>query len=166
MGTSFAEPSGYAPQEPWQYPDPDEPIENSSGWEMASHGSVSVNNYDGDDEGEGGHQQSIPYASPVSYPTPVYPVVTEEQLLAARGGEATDEGVLQASMESYFALADLSLDTSDSEYFPPGKPFTPVEVRRSARHHGWTSGRYTRSEERRVGKECLRLCRSRWSPYH
>ena len=21
-------------------------------------------------------------------------------------------------------------------------------------------------EERRVGKECLRLCRSRWSPYH
>ena len=25
---------------------------------------------------------------------------------------------------------------------------------------------YERSEERRVGKECLRLCRSRWSPYH
>ncbi len=23
-----------------------------------------------------------------------------------------------------------------------------------------------RSEERRVGKECLSLCRSRWSPYH
>ena len=30
--------------------------------------------------------------------------------------------------------------------------------------HGATH--YTRSEERRVGKECLRLCRSRWSPYH
>ena len=26
--------------------------------------------------------------------------------------------------------------------------------------------RMARSEERRVGKECLRLCRSRWSPYH
>jgi hypothetical protein len=25
---------------------------------------------------------------------------------------------------------------------------------------------YHRSEERRVGKECRRLCRSRWSPYH
>ena len=25
---------------------------------------------------------------------------------------------------------------------------------------------YERSEERRVGKECLPLCRSRWSPYH
>jgi ketol-acid reductoisomerase len=25
---------------------------------------------------------------------------------------------------------------------------------------------FQRSEERRVGKECRRLCRSRWSPYH
>ena len=24
----------------------------------------------------------------------------------------------------------------------------------------------SRSEERRVGKECLAVCRSRWSPYH
>src|SRR3546814_20453595 len=24
----------------------------------------------------------------------------------------------------------------------------------------------SRSEERRVGKECVRTCRSRWSPYH
>src|SRR3546814_12874956 len=24
----------------------------------------------------------------------------------------------------------------------------------------------TRSEERRVGKECVSTCRSRWSPYH
>jgi glutamate synthase (NADPH/NADH) large chain len=28
------------------------------------------------------------------------------------------------------------------------------------------TGTATRSEERRVGKECRRLCRSRWSPYH
>src|SRR3546814_13870922 len=27
-------------------------------------------------------------------------------------------------------------------------------------------GEYTRSEERRVGKECVSPCRSRWSPYH
>src|SRR3546814_8513507 len=25
---------------------------------------------------------------------------------------------------------------------------------------------YYRSEERRVGKECVSTCRSRWSPYH
>jgi NitT/TauT family transport system ATP-binding protein len=35
----------------------------------------------------------------------------------------------------------------------------PVEMR------GLETARY-RSEERRVGKECRRLCRSRWSPYH
>src|SRR3546814_14724868 len=27
-------------------------------------------------------------------------------------------------------------------------------------------GRAWRSEERRVGKECVSTCRSRWSPYH
>src|SRR3546814_15101343 len=29
-----------------------------------------------------------------------------------------------------------------------------------------THGRQRRSEERRVGKECVSTCRSRWSPYH
>src|SRR3546814_15586094 len=28
------------------------------------------------------------------------------------------------------------------------------------------TGRRWRSEERRVGKECVSKCRSRWSPYH
>ena len=32
--------------------------------------------------------------------------------------------------------------------------------------NGFSAGIVGRSEERRVGKECLRLCRSRWSPYH
>src|SRR3546814_18785101 len=27
------------------------------------------------------------------------------------------------------------------------------------------NGEYSRSEERRVGKECVSTCRSRWSPY-
>ena len=30
----------------------------------------------------------------------------------------------------------------------------------------WTSYTEYRSEERRVGKECASMCRSRWSPYH
>ena len=30
--------------------------------------------------------------------------------------------------------------------------------------HGKTT--LVRSEERRVGKECVSTCRSRWSPYH
>src|SRR3546814_4806043 len=28
------------------------------------------------------------------------------------------------------------------------------------------AGGFRRSEERRVGKECVSTCRSRWSPYH
>src|SRR3546814_13029305 len=28
------------------------------------------------------------------------------------------------------------------------------------------AGQILRSEERRVGKECVSTCRSRWSPYH
>ena len=34
------------------------------------------------------------------------------------------------------------------------------------RHQATEADHLARSEERRVGKECLRLCRSRWSPYH
>src|SRR3546814_15439510 len=30
----------------------------------------------------------------------------------------------------------------------------------------WLAARRARSEERRVGKEGVRTCRSRWSPYH
>src|SRR3546814_13735551 len=32
--------------------------------------------------------------------------------------------------------------------------------------HFLTKDRYARSEARRVGKECVSTCRSRWSPYH
>ena len=40
-----------------------------------------------------------------------------------------------------------------------GRSLDPADVK-------WITSPYDRSEERRVGKECLRLCRSRWSPYH
>src|SRR3546814_11598678 len=47
-------------------------------------------------------------------------------------------------------------------------PLLEVEVERQGvahlmRHLG---GVVERSEERRVGKECVSTCRSRWSPYH
>ena len=32
--------------------------------------------------------------------------------------------------------------------------------------HLFALGHLARSEERRVGKECQSVCRSRWSPYH
>src|SRR3546814_14248402 len=36
----------------------------------------------------------------------------------------------------------------------------------STLHTNSAIGAITRSEERRVGKECVSTCRSRWSPYH
>src|SRR3546814_20428842 len=33
-------------------------------------------------------------------------------------------------------------------------------------HWGKDGQAFRRSEERRVGKECVSTCRSRWSPYH
>src|SRR3546814_7266828 len=38
------------------------------------------------------------------------------------------------------------------------------EVAQLDQRHG--DGLVNRSEERRVGKECVSTCRSRWSPYH
>src|SRR3546814_9293823 len=61
----------------------------------------------------------------------------------------------------------------------PEKPERPALVRRhrhlceGRRAEPWRCGRprqrpaaRQRSEERRVGKECVSTCRSRWSPYH
>ena len=36
----------------------------------------------------------------------------------------------------------------------------------SAMYPGVLAEQYDEDRKRRVGKECLRLCRSRWSPYH
>src|SRR3546814_2167883 len=44
-----------------------------------------------------------------------------------------------------------------------------VEVAAVDTRHAGDHRRFTmagRSEERRVGKECVSTCRSRWSPYH
>ena len=75
----------------------------------------------------------------------IVPQLDPEGLLAATfcdlDGYATPEAVVQW----YARGADVR----------QGCPATGIEVR---------GGR--RSEERRVGKECPQLCRSRWSPYH
>src|SRR3546814_18855486 len=58
----------------------------------------------------------------------------------------------------------------DFNMYDPAEPGEDVfEAFRSIHERGlpeifWT--RKNRSEERRVGKECVSTCRSRWSPYH
>ena len=73
-------------------------------------------------------------------------LVTKEQLLDALwpGASVTDNALAQAVSELRQALGDEA-----------GNPqFIKTVARRG------------RSEERRVGKECMPVCRSRWSPYH
>src|SRR3546814_7768014 len=82
--------------------------------------------------------------------------------------------------------SDLDYDTSDRLYFEPltfedvmeiielEKPKgvilqfggqTPLKLARALEAAG-APIIGTRSDERRVGKECVSTCRSRWSPYH
>src|SRR6187200_1270669 len=59
---------------------------------------------------------------------------------------------------------DWSSDVCSSDLRQPRPPRPLRRHRRRPRHARPGPGR--RSEERRVGKECLTQCRSRWSPYH
>ena len=62
------------------------------------------------------------------------------------------------------------MDSTSGEYpdapgYPDGMGF--LDEGTAAEVTGAGSAEFAeRSEERRVGKECQGLCRSRWSPYH
>ena len=47
-----------------------------------------------------------------------------------------------------------------------GMTYAGIARKMNPNWEGWQHIDYTRSEERRVGKECTSVCRSRWSPYH
>src|SRR3546814_979609 len=82
-------------------------------------------------------------------------------------------------------ISDWSSDVCSSDlsrsrgYRNGGRPLATRRYRRRVRGAPTTRGRgrgggrarcpcayCNRSEERRVGKECVSTCRSRWSPYH
>src|SRR3546814_7328329 len=77
-------------------------------------------------------------------------------------------------------ISDWSSDVCSSDLWQRELPVSPMgsSERRDGfhahfRHDGASRqppsrmpGRPARSEERRVGKECVSTCRSRWSPYH
>src|SRR3546814_11403694 len=48
----------------------------------------------------------------------------------------------------------------------PGETVRPLQIRRRSLSRRHPDRHCDRSEERRVGKECVSTCRSRWSPYH
>ena len=82
--------------------------------------------------------------------------------LAEHGGNVL---ATRATEQQYAAVA---ADQPKAEYRPLARA---IVLKRDRKKHGKgvivvVSAGTSRSEERRVGKECVRLCRSRWSPYH
>src|SRR3546814_17526200 len=56
------------------------------------------------------------------------------------------------------AFSEIHTELAEASAFrAPGGNAPPAELRCMLKH---------RSEERRVGKECVSTCRSLWSPYH
>ena len=58
----------------------------------------------------------------------------------------------------------LSGNSEDGEFYLSGSYKSTIELNGLTLTN--TNPVTSRSEERRVGKECPRVCRSRWSPYH
>src|SRR3546814_13499619 len=85
----------------------------------------------------------------------------------------------QGLFDPYHGIAYYDAETkrpvsilSISEYISQGKaPVSYVQraatpMRSFAETYAATDEAGRRSDERRVGKECVSTCRSRWSPYH
>src|SRR3546814_10635865 len=71
------------------------------------------------------------------------------------------------------SLDEAFLDVSDNLHDLPSATAVAEIIRAHIREvtaltasAGVAPNKFLRSEERRVGKECVSTCRSRWSPYH
>src|SRR3546814_18490319 len=67
-----------------------------------------------------------------------------------------------------FITNELKVESATVGYAPPGYTPFPASICTSVNHvicHG-IPGDKIRTEERRVGKECVSTCRSRWSRSH
>src|SRR3546814_14721466 len=62
--------------------------------------------------------------------------------------------------------ATVNFITKRGSAIPEGELRTTVSDNGLYRVDGFYSGPISRSEERRVGNECVSTCRSRWSPDH
>src|SRR3546814_14878656 len=108
-------------------------------------------------------------------------VAEADQWLNRRGKYVVYAACLSLSLPSIIAIKAVTGSERRSHYLEPGPAMPLLCRRRSAKHQSgtWTLGRAhssgigitlhvqsDRSEERRVGKEFVSTCRSRWSPYH
>jgi serine protease Do len=100
---------------------------------------------------QSGGYQGLSFAIPIEIATQV-----KDQIVATGKARHAKLGVTVQEVNQ--SLAD-----SFKLERPEGALVSGIEPDGPADKAGLKSGR---SEERRVGKECRRLCRSRWSPYH
>src|SRR3546814_18617985 len=103
-------------------------------------------------------------------PLEKYQLLTEDELLDAQdeygedafsagiGAEAVKQMLMDLDLEGEKQVLLDELAVTKSE-LKPKKIIKRLKVVESFLASG-------RSEERRVGKECVRTCQSRWSPYH
>src|SRR3546814_12088187 len=63
-------------------------------------------------------------------------------------------------------ISDWSSDVCSSDLVDDASEDDTEKAVRSIEDRRIRYFRHARSEERRVGKECVSTCRSRWSPYH
>src|SRR3546814_12467362 len=81
-------------------------------------------------------------------------------------------GIIRRRVGAVLVHADVDADGSGGDGprgDGPGCAAAFAEARQPRRHGGEAFAvqpHAVRSEERRVGKECVSPCRSRWSPYH
>src|SRR3546814_18113440 len=74
-----------------------------------------------------------------------------------------------APMTDDAATVAALIDSLSPSVMPVAGQRADRALRRAAgsnRGAGFSGGDVLRSEERRVGKECVSTCSSRWSPYH
>src|SRR3546814_14916542 len=82
-------------------------------------------------------------------------------LLALKGKQRVFFFFFKQKTAYEMRISDWSSDVCSSD-------LQRYHLRHLRRHHRHliTHRLHPRSEERRVGKECVSTCRSRWSPYH
>ena len=89
-----------------------------------------------------------------------------------RQADLLDRKSLAEAMESaelvvhFAANADVRFGTEHPRKDLEQNTIATWNVLEAMREQGCKRIVFCRSEERRVGKECMPVCRSRWSPYH
>jgi general secretion pathway protein G len=104
------------------------------------------------------------------YPAPEGPnaIVRENILKTVMESKYIDRFDLRMQVPYYHSgnMGPIYIGSQVGPYPIPSGVSSHMDTEGNGTYDYWWWNGPTRSEERRVGKECRRLCRSRWSPYH